>query len=86
MPPRPLLLKTTTLNLMRLAEFTRHLTYSAWLSPVKPGRMITIGALAEQPSSNQSNATCPPSFNFKISLEQNYPKMKTKVLLFAFNC
>jgi hypothetical protein len=45
--------------------------------------MITTGALAGQPSSSQSNATCPPSLNFKISLEQNYRKMKTKVLLFA---
>jgi hypothetical protein len=69
-PPRPLLLKTTALNLMRLAEFTKHLIYSAWLSPVNPGRIIIIGALSGQPSYNQSSATCPPSLNFKISLKK----------------
>lgn len=67
-PPKPLLLKITHRIPIFLAADTKHLIYSAWLAPVSPGKIITIGETLEQFSSAQSNATSPPSVRVKISL------------------
>lgn len=71
-PPKPLLLKITHRIPTFFADETRHLIYSAWLAPVSPGKIITIGETAEHPSSAQSKATSPPSDKVRISLRYDY--------------
>lgn len=42
--------------------------YSAWLAPVKPGKIMTIGESGHEFSSAQSRATSPPSVSVSNSL------------------
>lgn len=78
-PPRPLLLKIMHRTPIFLAAATRHLMYSAWLAPVRPGKIITIGEVTEQSFSAQSKATSPPSDRVKISLLDRGTRWITRV-------